>query len=31
LAQARDAIDAGALVTVSDVESRIRILPLRHV
>lgn len=30
LSQSRDALDAGALVTVSDAESRIRILPLRH-
>ena len=30
LEQARDALDAGALVTVSDAESRIRILPLRQ-
>ena len=30
LEQARDALNAGALVTVSDAESRIRILPLRQ-
>jgi predicted nuclease of predicted toxin-antitoxin system len=29
LSQSRDALDAGALVTVSEAESRIRILPLR--
>jgi predicted nuclease of predicted toxin-antitoxin system len=30
LSQSRDALEAGALVTVSDAESRIRILPLRN-